>query len=167
MTESLDTFSAREKIHFTRVKIHQNTVCKVVVSVKSTSQTKTFQNVSVSSDKGHAEILALLAITKDLMEHLHQTNIAKKKTEITEFDLVMRLNNSPCHLSGCQSFIAYWIEHVILSLIPKLKVTFRFTLLFANLYTEKGTSAIDNLKEWAVKLVGLGIIVSFYPILVS
>ena len=160
-------FSRREKKHFRRVLPHQNTVCKVIVCLKSTSQSKKFQSISVSSNKGHAEILALLNITNGLIKYLHQTNIShgKKEIEITECDLVLRLNNSPCHLSGCQSFIQYWIEHIMLGLIPQ--VPFYFSLLFSNFYDEKGINKIDNLKDWALELVNLGITVYFCPIIVS
>ena len=163
MTEYTNGFSKKEKRHFKRVLPHQNTVCKVVVCLKS-SQDKPFQSISVSSDKGHAEILALLDITNSLIKYLHQTNV-KKKIEITGCDLVLRLNNSPCHLSGCQSFIKYWIEHIILGLIPQ--VPFRFSLFFSHFYDEKDTDVIDNLKDWGLELVSLGITVSFCPIIVS
>ena len=158
MTKYISKYSLNEKRHFKGALTPNRTVCKVLVSVKSTKSTlnKTFKNASVSCNKEHAEFLALLNITKNLIRYLH-------KTEVTEFDFTMRLNNSPCH--ECQSFIKYWIQHITLSLIPH--ATYRFTLYFSKVYSEEEVLIIDNLKDWALVLVGLGITVFFYPIIVS
>ena len=165
MTKYINKFSLNEKKHFKGALTPNRTVCKVFVCVKSTKSTqiRTFQNASVSCNKEHAEFLALLNITNKLIRYLHGVN----KIEITEFDLVMRLNNSPCHLSGCQFFIKYWIQHVILSLVPH--VAFRLILYFSKFYTEEQEDVliIDKLKDWALELVGLGITVFFCPIIVS
>ena len=133
MTEFINEFSRKEKLHFKHVISPRKTVCRVLVCVKSTSENQTFQGTSTSSSKGHAEFIALLNITNDLIKYLHQTD----KDEITGFDLIIRLNNSPCHNSGCQSFIKYWIQHVVLGLVPR--VCFRFILHFSTFYSEEGT----------------------------
>ena len=133
MTEFINEFSRKEKLHFKHVVSPRKTVCRVFICVKSTSENQTFQGTSTSSSKGHAEFIALLNITNDLIKYLHQTD----KDEITGFDLIIRLNNSPCHNSGCQSFIKYWIQHVVLGLVPR--VCFRFILHFSTFYSEEGT----------------------------
>ena len=158
MTEYINKFTNYDRGQFKRNAKRLRTVCRVFVRVTlkqgNKPQKKEFKDESTSSNKGHAEFLALLNITKDLMKYLHQTDKAK----ITEIDLVIRLNNSPCH--DCQSFIKYWIQHVIRGLIPQ--VDFRFILHFSNFYTE-----IDTFKNWALALANLGITLFFCPIIVS
>ena len=158
MTEYINKFTSDDTIQFKRIAKRPRTVCRVFVRVTlkqgNKPQKKEFKDESTSSNKGHAEFLALLNITKDLMKYLHQTDKAK----ITEIDLVIRLNNSPCH--DCQSFIKYWIQHVIRGLIPQ--VDFRFILHFSNFYTE-----IDTFKNWALELASPRITLFFCPIIVS
>ena len=160
MAEYINEFSRQERIHFRHSISPRKTVCRVFVCVKTTSRDETFKSTSTSSNKGHAELIGLLNITNGLIKYLHQTN----KAEIIEFDLVIRLNNSPCHLE-CQSFIKYWIQHVILGLIPK--VIFRFSLYLSKFYIEKDVPTIETLKDWALELAKLGITVFFCPMIIS
>ena len=163
MTEYINKFSDIEKKYFRRDGSNRKTVCRVVVCVKSTetSKPKTFQTASISCRAHHAEFLALLKITKDLFGYLYLTD----KTKITEFDLVIRLNNNPC--TTCQSFIKFWIQLVKFNLIPE--VAFRFILHFSRFYNEDGEDAdvLANLKDWVLKIVGLGVTVFLCPIIVT
>ena len=111
MTEYINKFSYKEKQNFRRDGSHKKTVCRVLLCVKSTEtiKPKTFQTASTSCRAHHAEFLALLKITKDLFGYLNLTD----KTKITEFDLVIRLNNNPC--TTCQSFIKFWIQSLQVS----------------------------------------------------
>ena len=60
----------------------------------------------------------------------------------------------------------YWIQHVILGLIPQ--VYFRFTLYFSKFVTEEDLiSTVETLNNWALELARLGIAVFFCPIIVS
>ena len=166
MTEYINKFSAKDKKYFRRDGSRKKTVCRVFVCVKSTetSKPKTFKNASTSHHSHHAEFLALLKITKDLLGYLNLTD----KTKITEFDLVIRLNNSPC-FSKCQSFIKFWIQLVKFNLIPE--VPFRFILHFSRFYSKDGeeedADVLANLKDWVLELVGLGVTVFLCPIIVS
>ena len=85
--------------------------------------------------------------------------------DLTSINAELMKSRQSCHNSGCQSFIKYWIQHVILGLIPQ--VYFRFTLYFSKFVTEEDISTVETLNNWALELARLGIAVFFCPIIVS
>ena len=97
------------------------------------------------------------------------TQYYKNNDGSTIFDLVVRLNNSPCHDKNCQNYIFEWVQD-IQKLIPK--ANFRFILYFSHFYLEYQSSCsigivLEYQTQWIIDLVEQGVVVIFCPIVVS
>ena len=165
---SIKKFHNSEKINYWLCCRNPKTFCRI-----STFLQRKDGGVLLISDNArseyniHAEIHTLkrikLKLPDLLKEHYNPNN------QSLVFDLVIRLNNSPCHDENCQSYITEWIQE-IKELIPK--ASFRLILYFSHFYLEdQSTCPIETVLEyqtqWIVDLVVLGVVVIFCPIIVS
>ena len=114
-----------------------------------------------SNEIKHAESIAL----RNFEEIFYNfTKIAENNTENSIFDLAFWITNSPCH--KCKELI-YEEMRKIHYLHPEMNL--RVLLFFSSLYCNKLSfeTALDQLGEWIVDLIGVKISVIIGPIIVS
>ena len=143
------------------------TICRITVNLEDESINHlTFPEHTSDSETVHAEVVALREKQKKVIDLINRKYDPSNSSAV--FDLVIRLNNSPCHDLGCQEYIKDWIEDIH-ERIPK--ASFRLILHFSNFYLEKDSSCpIDRVirrqARWLYSLVKLGIVVILCPIIV-
>ena len=143
------------------------TICMITVNLEDESINHlTFPEHTSDSETVHAEVVALREKQKKVIDLINRKYDPSNSSAV--FDLVIRLNNSPCHELGCQEYIKDWIEDIH-ERIPK--ASFRLILHFSNFYLEKDSAClIDRVirrqARWLYSLVKLGIVVILCPIIV-
>ena len=160
----IQRFTQFEMNYFWRTYPKPKTLCRMATFLQDR---EIVHNLSPSGVGEHAEVEALKKIKLKLKTELRKDSTPNDESAV--FDLVVRLNNSPCYDKKCQKYIIDWIKD-IQELIPK--TSFRLILYFSNFYLEYqpfspiGT-VLKNQTQWIVDLVKQGVVVIFCPIVVS
>ena len=162
----IQRFTKFEMDYFWRTYPKPKTLCRIAIFLQDR---EIIHNLSPSGVGEHAEVEALKKIKLKLKTELRKDSTSNDESAV--FDLVVRLNNSPCYDENCQKYIIEWIKE-IQELIPK--TSFRLILYFSNFYLEyldqpfsPIETVLENQVKWIVDLVKQGVVVIFCPIVVS
>ena len=167
MATYIQRFTDFECKYFWLIQEPPRTICRMTVRLEDESINHlTLPKHGPDSETVHAEVVALREKKQEVIDLINQKYDPANDSAV--FDLVIRLNNSPCHDLGCQTYIKDWIKDIY-ELIPG--ASFRLILHFSNFYLEKdSSSSIDRVirrqTRWFCSLVNLGIVVIICPIIV-
>ena len=169
MATYIQKFKDFECRYFWLIQEPPTTICRMTVRLED----ECINHLTLSEGHGpdseteHAEVVALREKKQKVIDLINRKYGPANDSAV--FDLVIRLNNSPCHDLGCQTYIKDWIKDIY-ELMPG--ASFRLILHFSNFYLEKDSScSIDRVirrqTRWFCSLVKLGIVVIICPIIVS
>ena len=169
MATHIQKFKDFECKYFWLVQERPTTICRITVRLKdeSINHLTLPDHTEPDSETVHAEVVALRERKHEVIDLINRK--FDPTNDSTIFDLVIRLNNSPCHDLECQTYIKNWIKEIY-ERMPG--ASFRLTLHFSNFYLEKGsTCPIDKVirrqTRWFCSLMKLGVVVIICPIIVS